>query len=73
MHLAAAVGTRTLAIFGSTSPVWTRPFGDGHRVLTHSVPCQPCFRRDCDIGYGCLTGIGTDRAVRETIEMLEER
>jgi heptosyltransferase-2 len=57
MHLAAAVGTKTVAVFGSTSPTWTRPFGEGHRVLTHPVPCAPCFQRDCDIGYLCLEGV----------------
>ncbi len=57
MHLAAAVGTPTVAVFGSTSPTWTRPYGDGHRVLTHPVPCAPCFRRDCEIGYLCLEGV----------------
>ena len=73
MHLAAAVGTRALAIFGSTSPIWTGPWGDGHRVLSHPVPCQPCFRRDCDIGYGCLMGVETGRVTEEALAMLEER
>jgi heptosyltransferase-2 len=72
MHLAAAVGTPALAIFGSTSPVWTRPWGDRHRVVTHAVPCQPCFRRDCQIGYGCLTGVEAERVAAEAQAMLEE-
>ena len=57
MHLAAAVGTPTLAIFGSTSPTWTRPYGSGHRVLRHEVPCAPCYQRTCDIGYLCMEGV----------------
>jgi heptosyltransferase-2 len=72
MHLAAAVGTPALAVFGSTSPVWTRPWGERHRVLTHPVPCQPCFRRDCDIGYGCLTGVEVGRVTAEALSMLED-
>jgi ADP-heptose:LPS heptosyltransferase len=70
MHLAAAVGTGTVAIFGSTSPTWTRPFGEGHRVLTHPVPCAPCFRRDCEIGYLCLEGVSAPavlQAARATL------
>ncbi|MEZ5065202.1 MAG: lipopolysaccharide heptosyltransferase II [bacterium] len=71
MHLAAAVGTPVLAVFGSTSPRWTRPFGEGHRVITHPVPCQPCFRRDCRIGYGCLRGVETERVVAEVLAVTE--
>jgi len=70
MHLAAAVGTRTLAIFGSTSPTWTRPWGAGHVVVDHPVPCAPCFRRTCRIGYGCLTGIAPERVADEARAIL---
>jgi heptosyltransferase-2 len=71
MHLAAAVGTPVVAVFGSTSPVWTRPHGSGHRVVSVPVPCQPCFRRDCDIGYLCLVGIEAERVTDEALGLLE--
>jgi lipopolysaccharide heptosyltransferase I len=35
MHLAAAVGTRCLALFGPSDPVINRPWGPGHEVLVH--------------------------------------
>ena len=70
MHLAAAVGTPTVAIFGSTSPVWTRPFGDRHRVVQHVVPCAPCFQRDCRIGYLCLEGVAASRVIEEAAASL---
>ncbi|MBI3355168.1 MAG: glycosyltransferase family 9 protein, partial [Nitrospirae bacterium] len=47
MHVAAALGTPVLALFGPTSAVRTGPYGDGHRVLTEQVPCSPCFSRVC--------------------------
>jgi heptosyltransferase-2 len=72
MHLAAAVGTRTLALFGSTSPTWTGPFGEGHHVLRHPVPCAPCFRRTCRIGYLCFAGIRVDSVAEEVLRMLGE-
>jgi ADP-heptose:LPS heptosyltransferase len=71
MHLAAAVGTPALALFGSTSPTWTRPWGEAHRVLEHPVPCAPCFRRTCGIGYLCLTGISSKRVEKEALNMLQ--
>jgi heptosyltransferase-2 len=43
MHLAAARGTRVVALFGSTSPVLGfGPVGEGHAVLCRDLPCQPC-------------------------------
>jgi 3-deoxy-D-manno-octulosonic-acid transferase/heptosyltransferase-1 len=48
MHLAAAVGTPVVALFGPTAPWRTGPFGEGHRVVRTSPPCSPCFRRHCD-------------------------
>ena len=47
MHIAAAVGVPVVALFGPTSGVRTGPYGAGHRVLTSSIPCRPCFSRVC--------------------------
>ena len=59
-HLAGAVGTATLTLYGSTSSAWTGALGARVRILQHPPVCAPCFRRTCRIGYGCLTGIGLD-------------
>ncbi len=70
MHLAAAVGTPVLGIFGSTSPLWTRPFGLGHRVVRLEVPCNPCFRRKCPIGTVCLRRLNPSLVLREALDLL---
>jgi heptosyltransferase-2 len=57
LHVAAAVGTPVVGLYGSTSPVWTRPLGKGHKVLYHRVPCSPCYLKECPIDLRCLTGI----------------
>jgi heptosyltransferase-2 len=72
MHLAAAVGTRCLAVFGSTSPEWTAPRGRGHRVVRNPVPCAPCFQRRCRIGTPCLEGIAAERVAHGASRMLAE-
>lgn len=59
-HLAGAVGTATLTLYGSTSSAWTAALGPRVRILQHPPVCAPCFRRTCGIGYGCLTAIGLD-------------
>jgi heptosyltransferase II len=60
MHLAAAVGTPVVALFGSTSPELTGPGlprDQRHAVLRIDVPCAPCFRRTCPIDFRCMLGI----------------
>jgi lipopolysaccharide heptosyltransferase I len=47
MHVASAVGTPVVALFGPTSAARTGPYGVGHNVLTGKVPCSPCFSRTC--------------------------
>ncbi len=47
MHLAAAVGTRVVALFGPTAPWRTGPFGRAHTVISAELPCSPCFKKYC--------------------------
>jgi ADP-heptose:LPS heptosyltransferase len=48
MHLAAAVGTRCVAIFAAREPAnsW-HPYGENHAILRKSVPCQNCYLSEC--------------------------
>jgi lipopolysaccharide heptosyltransferase II len=48
MHIAAAVGTPVVALFGPTDPARTGPLGPG-RVLREPLPCSPCLQRQCRI------------------------
>jgi heptosyltransferase-2 len=71
MHVAAAVGTPTVAIFGSTSPTWTRPFGLGHEVIYKAVECSPCYQKTCPIGYICLNRITVDEVLKAVQKRLK--
>jgi lipopolysaccharide heptosyltransferase II len=42
MHLAAAVGTPVVALFGPSDPRRYGPLGSGHHVLRVDLPCSPC-------------------------------
>lgn len=44
LHMAAAVGTPAIGLFGPTSPSQFSPCGPGHSVIYKSLPCSPCFR-----------------------------
>jgi heptosyltransferase-2 len=48
LHLAGAVGTRTLSLWGAGDPAITGPSGPGHRLLRRTdLPCVPCVRNAC--------------------------
>ncbi|MDE0043195.1 MAG: lipopolysaccharide heptosyltransferase II [Candidatus Poribacteria bacterium] len=60
MHIAAAVGTPTIALFGPTNPLRHRPYGDGHHVIEKDVSCRPCYKRKCmrkDAPNLCMTEV----------------
>lgn len=63
MHVATAVGTRVVAIFGSTNPLTTYPYGEGHVIVREPVACSPCMLRDCPIDHRCMTRITPDRVL----------
>ena len=70
MHLAAALGVRTVAVFGSTEPQLTAPLGPGHRILRHQVECSPCFLRECPLDFRCMNAVTVEEAARAVLEML---
>lgn len=72
MHLAGAIGTPLVALFGPTREAETAPLtraGGRAEVLTHQVWCRPCMLRECPIDHRCMTGIDPAR-VLATVERL---
>jgi heptosyltransferase I len=63
MHVAAAVSTPVVALFGPTSVARTGPYGVGHRVLTTGISCRPCLSRTCKnpVQLECLTRISHEQ------------
>jgi lipopolysaccharide heptosyltransferase I len=71
MHLAAALGTRVVALFGPTAPWRTGPFGLGHQVVRLGLDCSPCFKRRCPEPR-CLTDLPPE-AVQAACEKILAR
>jgi lipopolysaccharide heptosyltransferase II len=71
LHLATAVQTPVVGLFGSTDPDRTGPLGKGHRVLFKKLSCAPCENRYCTFGTrACMDAITVDdvfEAVRKAI------
>jgi len=72
MHLAAALGTPVVALFGPTAPWRTGPYGKGHKVLRAAVSCSPCFLRRCHTRR-CMRQIGPEQVLEAVREVLEEK
>ena len=71
MHLAGAVGTKVIAVFGPTRDKQTSPLSSGPDapapvVITHDVFCRPCMLRECPIDHRCMRRI----AAREVFEAI---
>lgn len=72
-HLAAAVGTKTLVIFGPTNEVTTRPFASNTFVIREDVECSPCMLRVCPIDHRCMTRISPETVYDKVLGMLNEK
>ena len=72
MHIAAAVGTPTIALFGPTSPMRHGPYGDNHEAIEKPVECRPCYKRKCmrkDQPHLCMTEIDPNEVVAQILKM----
>jgi heptosyltransferase II len=70
MHVAAAVGTPVLAVFGPTDADATGPLGPDSSVVRQPVPCSPCLLRECPIDHRCMVGIGIEQVLHAAEKLL---
>ena len=74
MHIAAAVGTPTVSLFGPGNHIRFQPLGARHQTIRHDVPCSPCkqFTDKCKDNI-CMKGISVDevwQSISHTLEKL---
>lgn len=74
LHVAAAVGVKTLSIFGPVDPQVYGPYPpSGHIVVQKGLPCQPCYRRFRMAACGhisCLGELSVDEVYRKVQQIL---
>ena len=64
-HIAAALGTKTIVIFGPTNPNTTQPWNS--EIIRQDVECSPCMLRDCPIDHRCMTRISVQQVFDKLI------
>jgi ADP-heptose:LPS heptosyltransferase len=64
LHLACAVGTPVVALFGPTDPLRNGPFSPADLVVRRVPPCAPCHRRQCARHAGVMAEIPVAEVLR---------
>lgn len=71
MHVAAAVGTQLIGIYGSTTPAFTPPLTDNANIQYLNLECSPCFKRQCPLQHlNCLRHISVEDIFTQTKKYL---
>ena len=73
LHVAAAVGTPVVGLYGPTSPALSGPYGRQHRVLWDQPSCGPCRRRPRCKDYHCMSDLTPERVAEALREVLAAR
>lgn len=64
LHVAAALGKRLIALYGSSDPSFTPPLTDRATILSLQLACSPCFRRQCPLGHlQCLRDLHPQQVI----------
>jgi lipopolysaccharide heptosyltransferase II len=77
MHIAVAVGTPVIAIYGPTDFRRTAPLGEQHTMIRHALPCSPCFKLEGDVQvkacphHDCLNSISTEEVLHQLQSQLQ--
>jgi len=68
MHIACALGVKTIALFGSTSAAYTPPLSSDAEVVSLELECSPCFQRECPLGHlDCLKQISAQQVMQHIL------
>ncbi len=79
MHMAVALGKKTVSVFGPVSEIVYGPYPPGvsHRVLKSDLECRPCYKnfrlRACDRNKECLKQVSVEEALDAAVELLGQR
>ncbi|MTI59135.1 MAG: lipopolysaccharide heptosyltransferase II [Firmicutes bacterium] len=65
VHVAAAVGTPTITIFGPSDDIKYRPLGEKHKIVKTGIDCRPCGEHQCPQGHHrCMRDIDVNDIIK---------
>ncbi|MCF6178411.1 MAG: lipopolysaccharide heptosyltransferase II [Geopsychrobacter sp.] len=70
MHVAAALRTPLVAIFGPTDHTKTHPWCEHYRVVRYPVECAPCMLKVCPVDHPCMEGVTVEMVFAAAGELL---
>src|SRR6185369_4078312 len=71
-HIASALNTPTVALFGPIDPRWSRNYQSQSIELTVPLDCAPCGQRTCPLGHHrCMRDLTVDQVLRAVARTLE--
>ena len=66
LHMAVAMGTQVVGIYGPSDPKRNGPYGEGHRVLQADIECASCWNRVCS-KMECMERVSVDDVAKAVI------
>jgi heptosyltransferase II len=70
MHVAAALGTPLIALYGSSTPHFTPPLSPRATIVKLDMPCSPCFERTCPLGhFNCMMMLKPQQVYDKALEI----
>jgi lipopolysaccharide heptosyltransferase I len=74
LHIAAALGVPTVALFGPTDPEIYAPLGPQHAILFNKLACSFCHKVICPLGHGrCMLSITPEAVVQKVYSVAKGR
>lgn len=70
MHMAAALGTPLVAVFGSTDWITTAPWSAHARIVRVPTECAPCLLPHCPIDHRCMERVGVEAVLAAARDLL---
>jgi lipopolysaccharide heptosyltransferase II len=72
MHIASALGTPFIALFGPTDPARHVAPSKNHVVIKRDLKCSPCYNPNCSKGFKCMSGIEVEEVLAAVKNILSK-